>query len=144
MWTALALEHRAWDLLEPVLAAKDGEQGEHHLGRLYDLWVSTRYNVGEMRRLQADVDLEPLVKPWHTAHSRGVSAGYGEQILVHVRWLIPAGEPLPTEPSHHGMVHRAARCISRQAEHPAAGALSLVPILRARHPRSRPLPRQPE
>jgi hypothetical protein len=26
MWTALALEHRAWDLLEPVLTAHRGER----------------------------------------------------------------------------------------------------------------------
>ena len=54
MWKALALEHRAWDLLEPVLTGSRSERAAR-LGRLYDLWVSTRYNVTEMRRLAANV-----------------------------------------------------------------------------------------
>src|SRR5215210_7309829 len=56
MWDSLALEYRAWDLLEPVLTATRGERAVR-LGRLYDLWGSTRYNVGEMRRLLSDVDV---------------------------------------------------------------------------------------
>jgi hypothetical protein len=62
MWTALALEHRAWDLLEPVLTARRGERAAR-LGRLYDLWQETRYQPVEMRRLLSDVNLEPLVEP---------------------------------------------------------------------------------
>lgn len=94
MWASLALEHRAWDLLEPVLTAHHGQRAAR-LGRLYDLWVSTRYNVGEVRRLLSDVDLEPLVEPWRASHSRGVSTGYADHVIVHVRWLIPDGEPCP-------------------------------------------------
>src|SRR5690242_3551011 len=67
MWQSLAVEHRAWDLLEPVLTASHGERA-HRLGRLYDLWVSTVYNPIEMRRLLSDVDLERLVEPWHAMH----------------------------------------------------------------------------
>jgi len=97
MWESLAVEHRAWDLLEPILAAPARPRVERaaRLGRLYDLWVSTRYNVAEVRRLLSDVDLEPFVEPWHTAHGRGVSVGYAEHVIVHVRWLLPAGEPCP-------------------------------------------------
>jgi len=40
MWESLAVEHRAWDLLEPVLTASHGERAAR-LGRLYDLRVST-------------------------------------------------------------------------------------------------------
>ena len=92
MWSSLALEHRAWDLLEPILTVRYGERAAR-LGHLYDLWVSTRYAVGEVRRLLSDVDLEPLVNPWRDAHRRGVSAGYAEHVIVHVRWLLPEGVP---------------------------------------------------
>lgn len=94
MWSSLALEHRAWDLLEPILTVRYGERAAR-LGHLYDLWVSTRYAVGEVRRLLSDVDLEPLVNPWRDAHRRGVSAGYAEHVIVHVRWLLPEGVPCP-------------------------------------------------
>lgn len=94
MWQSLAVEHRAWDLLEPVLRAKRGTR-EVLLGRLYDLWVSTRYNPVEMRRLLSDVDLEPMVARWHATHRRGVGAGYAAHTIYHVRWLLPQGTPCP-------------------------------------------------
>jgi len=94
MWESLATEHRAWDLLEPVLTARRRERTER-LGRLYDLWVSTRYNVQEMRRLLSDVDLEPLVPRWHATHRRGVGETHASQLIARVRWLLPEGEPCP-------------------------------------------------
>jgi hypothetical protein len=48
---------------------------------------------------------------------------------------------LPPLPRHHGLADRAADRVPRQAEHPAAGPFGLVPVLRARHPSSWPLPR---
>jgi hypothetical protein len=91
MWESLATEHRAWDLLEPVLTAGRRERAAR-LGRLYDLWVSTRYNVLEMRRLLSDVDLEPLVALWHDAHRRSVGTIHASQLIARLRWLLPAGD----------------------------------------------------
>jgi integrase len=94
MWESLAVEYRAWDLLEPVLLASHGERSAR-LGRLYDLWVSTRYNPGEMRRQLSDVDLEPYVEPYLLAHSRGVGAGSAAHVRLYLRTLIPEGLPCP-------------------------------------------------
>jgi hypothetical protein len=41
MWETLAREHRAWDLLEPVLAH------DLPIGLLFDLWCETRGDLGE-------------------------------------------------------------------------------------------------
>jgi integrase len=94
MWDSLTLEHRAWDLLEPVLTASRGERAAR-LGRLYDLWQETRYKPVEMRRLLADVDLEPLVEPYLLAHSRGVGKGSAAHVRLYLRTLIPDGQPCP-------------------------------------------------
>lgn len=94
MWSSLALEYRAWDLLEPVLTAHRGERAAR-LGRLYDLWCSTRYRPVEMRRLLADVDVEPYVEPYLLAHSRGVGAGSAAHVRLYLRTLIPKGRPCP-------------------------------------------------
>jgi site-specific recombinase XerD len=94
MWQSLATEFRAWDLLEPVVRATRGER-ERALGRLYDLWVSTRYNPTEMRRLLSDIDLEPMVERWYTIHRRGVGEGYAIHTIYHVRYLFPEGVPCP-------------------------------------------------
>lgn len=92
MWQALALEHRAWDLLEPVLTASRGERATR-LGHLYDLWVETRYNPAAMRRRLTDVDLEPMVArfdQWYQQHVRPLTA---TQAVGHVRALLPVGAP---------------------------------------------------
>ena len=84
------LEHRAWDLLEPVLAASRGERAQR-LGRLYDLWVATKYNPAAMRRHLADVDLAPLVssfETWYRQHVRPLTA---TRAVTHVRILLPVG-----------------------------------------------------
>lgn len=86
MWSALATEHRAWDLLGHVLA------GELTIGRLFDVWQETRHDVAEMRRRLADVDLDPLVAEWHAAYRDGVTADTAAHALAHVRYLLPAGE----------------------------------------------------
>jgi hypothetical protein len=90
MWTALALEHRAWDLLEPVLTASRGERAAR-LGRLYDLWVETKYNPNAMRRLLADVDLEPLVATFDTWYRQHVRGDTVDHAVAHLRVLLPAG-----------------------------------------------------
>jgi integrase len=94
MWECLALEQRAWDLLEPVLTARRMERAAR-LGRLYDLWTSTKHNPAEMRRQLADVDVEPYVEPYLLAHSRGVGAGSAAHVRLYLRTLIPAGRPCP-------------------------------------------------
>ncbi len=92
MWTSLALEHRAWDLLEPVLRASRGERAAR-LGRLYDLWVETRYNPGEMRRRLDDRNIEPLVREWAAWYEGQVRPDSAAHALAHVRHLLPAGSP---------------------------------------------------
>lgn len=88
MWDALAVDHRAWDLLTPVLA------GQRSLGRLYDLWAETRGQVAEMRRRLNDVDLEPLVADWVPVHARSVkNADSTAHALARLRKLLPAGQP---------------------------------------------------
>jgi len=105
MWESLAAEYRAWDLLEPVLVASRAERSAR-LGRLYDLWVSTRHTPAEMRPLLADVDVEPYVEPYLLAHSRGVGEGSAAHVRLYLRTLIPSG--MPPEPPHPGVAHRAA------------------------------------
>jgi integrase len=89
MWETLAVEHRAWDLLERVL------KGSLTIGQLYDLWTATLYNPVEMRRGLNDQNLEPLVTEWHGVHRRGVDADSAQHALTHVRALLPAGTPCP-------------------------------------------------
>ncbi|MEO7476751.1 MAG: hypothetical protein ABIY46_15605 [Gemmatimonadales bacterium] len=91
MWESLALEHRAWDLLEPVLTASHRERSAR-LSRLYDLWGTTRYNPGEMRRQLADVDLGPFVAEWAAWYAGEVKPDSAAHCLAHVRHLLPAGE----------------------------------------------------
>lgn len=87
MWETLATEHRAWDLLGPVLAA------DLSIGRLYDLWTETRHDLAEMRRRLADTNLEPLVAEWHAWHAGRVKADSAAHSLAHVRVLLPEGTP---------------------------------------------------
>ena len=92
MWDSLALEYRAWDLLEPVLLASHGERSAR-LGRLYDLWVSTRYNPG--RDAAAALGRGPgaacrAVPAGALARRRGGSAAH---VRLYLRTLIPAGCP---------------------------------------------------
>lgn len=86
MWLTLADEHRAWDLLGRVMG------GTLTIGRLYDLWVATKYDVAEIRRRLNDTDVAPLVGEWHTWHtSQGVKEASADHALAHVRWLVPEG-----------------------------------------------------
>lgn len=87
MWSVLSNKHRAWDLLEPVLAKP------RTIGTLYDQWDSTQHSVEGMRRLAADVDLEPLVSEWSVVMQSQVGADWAEHALAHVRHFIPAGTP---------------------------------------------------
>ena len=89
MWEALATEHRAWDLLGLVL------DGTLPIGRLYDLWLSTRYHVAAIRRQVREVDLEPLVEQWREHYARRVKGDSVGHALAHVRSLLPEGVPCP-------------------------------------------------
>lgn len=83
-WEELATEHRAWDLLEPVIAEPST------IGALYDLWLDTGKNVIEMRRRLADLDITPLVEDWHAVHKSHVKReSSATQALAHVRRLLP-------------------------------------------------------
>lgn len=63
------------------------------IGRLYDLWVTTKYNPIEMRRLLADRDLEPFVDEWKTWYEGEVKDDTAKHAVAHVRELLPEGEP---------------------------------------------------
>ncbi len=86
MWHILADEHRAWDLLDPVL------DGETSVETLYDAWQDTRHDLGEMRRRLADVDIVPLVEEY-LAHYGGLGKHdtSADKIRSHLRWLFPVG-----------------------------------------------------
>lgn len=90
MWSALATEHRAWDLLEAVLAAPRGVRRQK-LGALYDLWVATRMNVAEVRRRTDDVDLTPLVEDYLAIHAQQAGTGWNDHVRVYLAYLLPAG-----------------------------------------------------
>ncbi len=86
MWEQLAVEHRAWDLLEHVLT------GRLAIGTLYDVWTSTRYNPVEMRRRLADRDVVPLVEDWHAVYRRQhPDTDSPQHALAQVRFLLPEG-----------------------------------------------------
>lgn len=85
MWGELASRHRAWDLLEPVLA------DARRIGALYDAWVDTKQDVEAMRRKAADVNVEPLVAEWTAVHASQVGADWAAHALTHVRHFFPEG-----------------------------------------------------
>lgn len=87
MWGELATRHRAWDLLEPVLAKPAS------IGALYDTWTETKQDVEEMRRRAKDVDVELLVAEWNAVMVTQVGADWAAHALMHVRWFFPGGVP---------------------------------------------------
>lgn len=91
MWSVLAERHRAWDLLEPVLAdlPKRTAARVHTIGTLYDAWEETRHNVEAMRRLAADINIEPLVVDWFAVYVTQVQPDSAQHALAHVRALLP-------------------------------------------------------
>lgn len=87
MWEELANEHRAWDVLEPVLLR------QMKIGALYDLWQASGKKVVELRRQLNDVDLEPLIAPFLAVHAKKVKPDSLRHIEVHLRHLMPADKP---------------------------------------------------
>lgn len=92
MWESLAHEHRAWDLLEPILTAPRGQR-RAKLGQLFDLWQDTRMNVAEMRRRIQDVDLVAIVDDYLPIHAKQAGAGWHEHVELYLGWLLPEGQP---------------------------------------------------
>lgn len=85
MWGVLANQHRAWDLLEPVLA------DPRKIGALYDDWKDTNHNVEAMRLRANDVDVEPLVAEWFGVYKGQVAEDSAKHALKHVRHFFPKG-----------------------------------------------------
>jgi integrase len=86
MWETLALEHRAWDLLSPVL------EGERPITALYDGWVAAKTSLPKMREQLADENLEPRATEFLKIYaSGGRVAGSVENVTVQLRWLVPEG-----------------------------------------------------
>lgn len=94
MWNTLADRHRAWDLLEPVLAdlAKSETKRTYSIGRLWDNWQKTKQNVEAMRVLAADVDISPVVADWIAVYKQSVKEDTADHALVHVRAFFPENE----------------------------------------------------
>lgn len=86
LWAEIAAM-RAWDLLEPVW--KDARK----IGVLYDRYEQSRGNLVEMRRLAADVNVEPFVLEWNTVMKARIGADWSSHALAHVRHFFPASEP---------------------------------------------------
>jgi integrase len=89
MWETLANEHRAWDLLEPVL------QKQMKIGALFDAWRDSGRKVEELRRRLNDVDLSPLVADFLAVHKAKVKPDSLEHIEYHIRSLIPEDIAFP-------------------------------------------------
>lgn len=92
MWSVLATDHRAWDLLEPVLVATRGERRKK-LGRLYDDWVATEQRPVEMRRRLSDVNVAALLPGYLTVHGQQTGAGWHRNTTYYLKWLLPEGTP---------------------------------------------------
>lgn len=91
MWETLASTHRAWDLLDPVLAG--GRQRPRLMGQLYDLWVETRHDVSEIRRRMEDKNIEPYVDEFLEIYKKDKSPGMQESVARYLRFLMEAGSP---------------------------------------------------
>jgi integrase len=87
MWSVLADEHRAWDVLERVTS------GAMDVGELFDLWKEAGRNVEALRRLLNDVNLEPMVADFLGVHAKRVRPDTLAHIAHHLRALLPDGEP---------------------------------------------------
>lgn len=87
MWQELSEEHRAWDVLASVL------NGSRRVASLFDLWRESNRDVVEIRRRLADTDVEPLVEEWLSWYRGEVTKGSVAHAEVHVRWLLPKGQP---------------------------------------------------
>lgn len=90
MWDTLVRRHRAWDILERIVAKS------LTIGTLYDLWVETKHDVEAIRRkLEEDVDLGQYVDTWYNLYCRSVKEDSADHAKVHVRWIFPENEPKP-------------------------------------------------
>lgn len=85
MWERLASEFRAWDLLDPIIAA--GRQRTRKLLALYDLYADVGGRIDQLRFRLKDTDLVTLIAPWEQAHRLGVKPDSAAHALAHVQWL---------------------------------------------------------
>jgi site-specific recombinase XerD len=88
MWRTLAVEHRAWDVLEGVL------QRRYRVGELYDLYCAVRGSLDQLRAALRDRDVALLVDAWLDDYKILVAPDSHQHAAAHVRWLLPAGTPL--------------------------------------------------
>jgi len=89
MWEHLATYERAWTVLDRVW------MGTVPVARLYDAWIASNRNAGELQRRLDDVDIEPMVAEWHKVKDSQAGADWAAHALAHVRTLIPEGVALP-------------------------------------------------
>lgn len=92
MWETLASEHRAWDILNPII--ESGRLRPNKIKALYDLWISTKHDVGEIRHRLADTDVEPLVAEYMAVYrKRGFREATAKYTESHIRYLLPKDVP---------------------------------------------------
>lgn len=90
MWEELAVEHRAWDVLNRVLSPLE----DLTIGALWDLWLATEKNVPEIRRRLDDLNLEPLVDEFLGIYAKQYP-GNAAVTRHRLRFLVPVGQALP-------------------------------------------------
>lgn len=84
MWAELA-ENLHWDILDAVLV------GGLRPAELYALHRECAGQVGALRRLLLDVDVEPLVAEFLAVYRTDVAEDTAAHVETHVRALVPAG-----------------------------------------------------
>lgn len=81
MWGALAVEHRAWDILNRVLS------GALAIGTLYDRWLAAKYSLTALRRHLEDVDVMQFRDEFLAVYARGVKQDSADHVRVHLTTL---------------------------------------------------------
>ena len=89
MWSELADDHRAFDVLDRVLA------GDLNAAELFDLWRSEAIdrNLPALRTRLRDADLAPLVDEFLDIYGKRFPRAVGH-VRAHLRALLPEGDSL--------------------------------------------------
>lgn len=84
MWETLAVEHRAWDILNRVLG------GTLAIGTLYDRWQDAKQNIAALRRHLEDVDVMAHLPEFLEKQARHVKADSLAHTKAHIEAILPA------------------------------------------------------
>lgn len=89
MWNILARRHRAWDVLDRVLAKGSALT----VATLYDHWVEAEQHLSDLRRRLEDVDVATKLDGWLLEYRVNVEPDSADHAATHLRWLF-ADSPL--------------------------------------------------